>query len=37
QRIIPPIGGFDLSPLAALLIIEVLRGLLVHAILNLGG
>ncbi|MFA5731110.1 MAG: YggT family protein [Acidithiobacillus sp.] len=37
QRIIPPIGGFDLSPLAALLIIEVLKGLLVHAILNLGG
>ena len=37
QRIIPPLGGLDLSPLVALLAIEVLKGLLVHAIMTLGG
>ncbi|MEY2334849.1 YggT family protein [Acidithiobacillus ferrianus] len=37
QRIIPPLGGIDLSPLAAMLLIELLKGLLAHAILNLGG
>lgn len=37
QRIIPPIGGIDLSPLVAMLLIELIKGLLVHAILNLGG
>ncbi|MFA7495207.1 MAG: YggT family protein [Acidithiobacillus sp.] len=37
QRIIPPLGGLDLSPLVALLLIELLKGLLVNAILNLGG
>ncbi|WP_215842986.1 YggT family protein [Acidithiobacillus montserratensis] len=37
QRIIPPLGGMDLSPLVALLLIELLKGLLVNAILNLGG
>lgn len=37
QRIIPPLGGIDLSPLAAMLLIELLKWLLAHAILNLGG
>jgi YggT family protein len=37
QRIIPPLGGIDLSPLVAMLLIELLKGLLVNAILNLGG
>ena len=36
QRIIPPLGGIDLSPLVAMLLIELLKGLLVNAILNLG-
>ena len=37
QRVIPPLGGLDLSPLVAMLLIELLRQLLVHAILRLGG
>jgi YggT family protein len=37
QRIIPPLGGIDLSPLVAMLLIELIKGLLVNAILNLGG
>ena len=37
QRIIPPLGGIDLSPLVAMLLLELLKGLLVNAILNLGG
>ena len=37
QRIIPPLGGIDLSPLVAMLIIELIKGLLVNAILKLGG
>ena len=37
QRIIPPLGGIDLSPLVAMLLIELLKSLLVNAILNLGG
>ncbi|MHB1280673.1 MAG: YggT family protein [Acidithiobacillus sp.] len=36
QRVIPPLGGIDLSPLVAMLLIELLKGLLVNAILNLG-
>ena len=37
QRIIPPLGGIDLSPLVAMLLIELIKGLLVNAILKLGG
>ncbi len=37
QRVIPPLGGLDLTPLVAMLLIELLRMLLVHAILRLGG
>lgn len=36
QRIIPPLGGIDLSPLVAMLLIELIKGLLVNAILKLG-
>ena len=37
QRIIPSLGGIDLSPLVAMLLIELIKGLLVNAILKLGG
>ncbi|MGC8467952.1 MAG: YggT family protein, partial [Acidithiobacillus sp.] len=37
QRVVPLFGGIDLSPFIAMLLIELLKGLLVRAILNLGG
>jgi len=37
QRVVPLFGGIDISPFIAMLLIELLKGLLVRAILNLGG
>ena len=31
RRLIPPLGGFDLSPIAALLVLQVLRSVILHA------
>lgn len=36
RRIIPPIGGLDLSPLVALFLIEIVKNLLVQALLQWG-
>ena len=30
QRLIPPVGGFDISPIILILLIEVSRGVLIH-------
>ncbi|AIA56298.1 Integral membrane protein YggT [Acidithiobacillus caldus ATCC 51756] len=37
QRVVPLFGGIDISPFIAMLLIELMKGLLVRAILNLGG
>ena len=31
RRLIPPLGGFDLSPIAALLVLQLIRSLLMHS------
>lgn len=36
QRLIPPVGGFDLSPIPALIILQVLTLLLVNPLMALG-
>ena len=30
QRVVPPLGGFDISPIILILLIEVSRGVLIH-------
>jgi len=35
RRVIPPIGPIDISPLAALLILQALRYFLVHTLMDL--
>ena len=36
QRVIPPMGGIDLSPLVALLAVKVAEALIVHPLFDLG-
>jgi len=35
QRVIPPVGGFDLSPIVLIFLIEIVRSVLVHFLLGL--
>ncbi|WP_028989672.1 YggT family protein [Thermithiobacillus tepidarius DSM 3134] len=37
RRIIPPISGFDLSPIVVLLLIQVVKNLLVNLLYNMAG
>lgn len=37
RRIIPPISGFDLSPIVVLLLIQVVKNLLVSLLYNMAG
>lgn len=30
RRVVPPIGGFDFSPLILLLLLELARGIIIH-------
>lgn len=32
RRIVPPVGGLDLSPIVALIVLQILQGLIVGAI-----
>lgn len=36
RRVLPPMGGFDLSPIVAILTLQLLRDLVVGMLLNLG-
>lgn len=36
RRLIPPIGGLDLSPIVAILAIQLLQALTVHLLYSLG-
>ena len=35
QQVIPPVGGFDLSPIVLIFLIEIVRSVLVHFLLSL--
>ncbi len=35
RRVVPPIGGFDFSPLILILLLELARGLIIHILLLL--
>jgi YggT family protein len=35
QQVIPPIGGFDISPIVLIFLIEIVRSVLVHFLLSL--
>ena len=35
QRVLPPLGGFDLSPIVLIFLIEIVRSVLVHFLLSL--
>lgn len=36
RRIVPPVGGLDLSPIVALIVLQILQGLIVGAISQIG-
>ncbi len=35
QQVLPPVGGFDLSPIVLIFLIEIVRSVLVHFLLSL--